>query len=157
MWSTLGSRTAKEENSKLVDSSRSHSKLSCTFQNCVPIKVSPLNISQQPPQTCTDLNEILHPQDDIYFCHRRQISQESLIPFTRCSILSNCCHKSQLPIQLTSCWRHLWKLMTWWNSLSRVVMKDYYKLNYLRYKNVTRTQTHLVCGHYMDIYICKLS
>ena len=31
-----------------------------------------------------------------------------LIPFTRCSILSNCCHKSQLPIQLTSCWRHLW-------------------------------------------------
>jgi len=21
---------------------------------------------------------------------------------------SNCCHKSQLPIQVTSCWRHLW-------------------------------------------------
>ena len=73
-----------------------------------PKKVSPLNILQQPPQTCTDLNEILHTQDDIYFCHRRQISYESLIPFTRCSILSNCCHKSQLPIQLTSCWRHLW-------------------------------------------------
>ena len=32
-----------------------------------PKKVSPLNISQQPPQTCTDLNEILHTQDDIYF------------------------------------------------------------------------------------------
>ena len=77
-----------------------------------PKKVSPLNVSQQPPQTCTDLNEILHTQDDICFCHRRQISQESLIPFTRCSFLSNCCHKSQLPIQLTSCWRHLWKLMT---------------------------------------------
>ena len=30
-------------------------------------------ILQQPPQTCTDLNEILHTQD-IYFCHRRQIS-----------------------------------------------------------------------------------
>ena len=54
-----------------------------------PKKVSPLNILQQPPQTCTDLNEILRTQDDIYFCHRRQISQESLIPFTRCSILSN--------------------------------------------------------------------
>ena len=42
--------------------------------HCVPQKVSPLNILQQPPQTCTDLNEILHTQDDIYFCHRRQIS-----------------------------------------------------------------------------------
>ena len=39
-----------------------------------PKKVSPLNILQQPQQTCTDLNEILHTQDDIYFCHRRQIS-----------------------------------------------------------------------------------
>ena len=39
-----------------------------------PKKVSPLNILQQPLQTCTDLNEILHTQDDIYFCHRRQIS-----------------------------------------------------------------------------------
>ena len=39
-----------------------------------PKKVSSLNILQQPPQTCTDLNEILHTQDDIYFCHRRQIS-----------------------------------------------------------------------------------
>ena len=38
-----------------------------------PKKVSPLNILQQPPQTCTDLNEILRTQDDIYFCHRRQI------------------------------------------------------------------------------------
>jgi len=28
--------------------------------HCVPKKVSPLNILQQPPQTCTDLNEILH-------------------------------------------------------------------------------------------------
>ena len=34
-----------------------------------PKKVSPLNILQQPPQTCTDLNEILHTQDDVYFCH----------------------------------------------------------------------------------------
>ena len=39
-----------------------------------PKKVNPLNILQQPLQTCTDLNEILHTQDDIYFCHRRQIS-----------------------------------------------------------------------------------
>jgi len=30
-----------------------------------PKKVSPLNILQQPPQTCTDLSEILHTQDDI--------------------------------------------------------------------------------------------
>ena len=32
-----------------------------------PKKVSTLNILQL-PQTCTDLNEILHTQDDIYFC-----------------------------------------------------------------------------------------
>jgi len=38
-----------------------------------PKKVIPLNILQQPPQTCTDLNKILHTQDDIYFCHRREI------------------------------------------------------------------------------------
>ena len=37
--------------------------------NCVPKKVSPLNILQQPPQTCTDLNEILHTQDDICYKH----------------------------------------------------------------------------------------
>jgi len=37
-------------------------------------KVSPLNILQQQPQTCTDLNEILLTQHDIYFCRRRQIS-----------------------------------------------------------------------------------
>jgi len=42
--------------------------------HCVLKKVSPLNILQQPLQTCTDLNEILRTQDDIYFCHRRQIS-----------------------------------------------------------------------------------
>jgi len=44
------------------------------FYTLCPKKVSPLNILQQPPQTCTDLNEILHTQDNIYFCHRRQIS-----------------------------------------------------------------------------------
>ena len=42
------------------------------FFTVCPKKVSPLNILQQPPQTY--LNEILHTQDDIYFCHRRQIS-----------------------------------------------------------------------------------
>ena len=32
----------------------------CMYVHCVPKKVSPLNILQQPPQTYTDLNEILH-------------------------------------------------------------------------------------------------
>ena len=32
-----------------------------------PKKVSPLNILQQPPQTCTDLNEILHTQETSIF------------------------------------------------------------------------------------------
>ena len=35
--------------------------LSCTV---CPKKVSPLNILQQQPPTCTDLNEVLHTQDD---------------------------------------------------------------------------------------------
>ena len=66
-----------------------------------PKKVSPLNILQQPPQTCTDLNEILHTQDDIYFVIDVKFHKNPLvIPFTRCSILSNCCHKSQLLILL---------------------------------------------------------
>jgi len=34
--------------------------------HCVPEKVSPLNILQQPPQTCTDLNEILHKTASIF-------------------------------------------------------------------------------------------
>ena len=46
----------------------------CSRYTLCPKKVSPLNILQQPPQTCTDFNEILHTQDDIYLCHRRQIS-----------------------------------------------------------------------------------
>jgi len=49
-------------------------KVRARYLHCVPKKVSPLNILQQPPQTGTDLNEILHTQDDIYFCRRRQIS-----------------------------------------------------------------------------------
>ena len=65
-------------------------------------KSEPLNILQQQLQTCTDLTEILHTQDNIDCRHWRQILQEFIIPFTRFSILSNCCHKSQLPIRLTS-------------------------------------------------------
>jgi len=57
-------RFCRKENAVLYD----------MILHCVPEKVSPLNILQQPPQTYTDLNEILHTQDDIYFCHRRQIS-----------------------------------------------------------------------------------
>jgi len=37
-------------------------------------KSEPLNILQQRSQICPDLNKIPHTQDDIYFCHRRQIS-----------------------------------------------------------------------------------
>ena len=34
-----------------------------------PKKSEPLNILQQQPQICSDLNKILHTQGDIYFCH----------------------------------------------------------------------------------------
>jgi len=51
-----------------------NTSISSTGIYTVSQKSEPLNILQQPPQTCTDLNEILHTQDDIYFCHRHQIS-----------------------------------------------------------------------------------
>jgi len=35
---------------------------------CVP-KSEPLNILQQQPQICSDLNKILHTQDDVYYKH----------------------------------------------------------------------------------------
>ena len=49
------------------------------LRHCRPVytvsqKSEPPKHLQQPPQTCTDLNEILHAQHDIHFCHQRQIS-----------------------------------------------------------------------------------
>jgi len=34
-----------------------------------PQKIEPLNILQQQPQICSDLNKILHTQDDICYKH----------------------------------------------------------------------------------------
>ena len=72
-WRTL-SRTSRSAGSATSrELSREVPTMTPTYTLC-PQKSEPLNILQQPPQTCTDLDEILHTQDDIYFCHRRQIS-----------------------------------------------------------------------------------
>ena len=39
-----------------------------------PKKWAPPKHFAQQPQTCTDLNEILHTQNDMYFCYWRRIS-----------------------------------------------------------------------------------
>jgi len=80
---------------------------SCRTVNSITLvsqkKVSwALNILQQQPQMCTDLSEILHTQEDIYFCHRRQFHKNPLSCLRDILILSNWCHVSQLPIRLTS-------------------------------------------------------
>ena len=59
MGRTDGQSTDRETDIK-TDARQLHTTL-------CPKKVSPLNILQQPPQTCTDSNEILHTQDYIYF------------------------------------------------------------------------------------------
>ena len=51
---------------------------------CVPKKVSPLNILQQQPQICSDLNKILHTKDDICYKHYYIVSYLSLIHIWRC-------------------------------------------------------------------------
>ena len=48
---------------------KSDNKYTLYMYTLCPKKVSPLNILQQPLQTCTDLNEILHTQDGVSYTH----------------------------------------------------------------------------------------
>jgi len=63
-----------------------------------PKKVSPPNILHWQMQTCSVLNKIKHAQKYLSYC--RQISYDSIIPFNRFSIFTNCCHRFQLPTWL---------------------------------------------------------
>ena len=61
---------------------------------CVPQKSEPFNILQQQPQICSDLNKILHTQDDICSKHYYIVSYKSALTLMRYEFLNNIIHKS---------------------------------------------------------------
>jgi len=78
-----------------------------------PEKVSPPNILHWQVQTCPVLNKIKHALAQKYLSYCHQISYDSIIPFNRFSIFTNCCHRFQLPTWLayyarrtSLTWRH---------------------------------------------------
>jgi len=63
-----------------------------TGQYRVSPKSEPLNILQQQPQICSDLNKILHTRDDI--CYKHYISYKSALTLLKYEFLNNITHKS---------------------------------------------------------------
>jgi len=61
-------------------------------------KSKPLNILQQQPQICSDLNKILHTQDDIYYKHYCIVSYKSALTWLKYEFLNNITHKSWVSI-----------------------------------------------------------
>jgi len=59
-------------------------------------KSEPLNILQQQPQICSDLNEILHTQDDICYKHYYVVSYKSALTVLEYEFLNNITHKSRV-------------------------------------------------------------
>ena len=70
------------------------------FIQCVQKKVSPPNIWHWQVQTYPVLNKIKHALAQKYLSYCCQISYDSIIPFNRFSIFTNCCHRFQLPTWL---------------------------------------------------------
>jgi len=61
-------------------------------------KSEPLNILQQQPQICSDLNKILHTQDDIYYKHNYTVSYKSALTLLKYEFLNSITHKSWVSI-----------------------------------------------------------
>ena len=61
-------------------------------------KSEPLNILQQQPQICSDLNKILHTQDDICYKHFYVVSYKSALTVLEYEFLNNITHKSRVSI-----------------------------------------------------------
>ena len=57
-------------------------------------KSEPLNILQQQPQICSDLNKILHTQDDNCYKHYYVVSYKSALTLLKYEFLNNITHKS---------------------------------------------------------------
>ena len=64
---------------------------------CVPKKWAPY-ILQQQPQICSDLNIILHAQDDICYKHYYVVSYKSALTLLKYEFLNNITHKSWVSI-----------------------------------------------------------
>jgi len=65
-----------------------------TFATSVSQKSEPLNILQQQPQICSDLNKILHTQDNICYKHYYIVSYKSALTLLKYEFLNNTAHKS---------------------------------------------------------------
>jgi len=61
-------------------------------------KSEPPNILQQQPQIRSDLNKILHTQDDICYKHYYLVSYKSALTLLRHEFLNNVTHNSRVPI-----------------------------------------------------------
>ena len=59
-----------------------------------PKKSEPLNILQQQPQICSDLNKILHTQNDICYKHYYLVLYKSALTLLKYEFLNNITHKS---------------------------------------------------------------
>jgi len=59
-----------------------------------PQKSEPLNILQQQPQICSDLNKIVHTQGDICYKHYFTVSYKSALTLLKYEFLNNITHKS---------------------------------------------------------------
>ena len=57
-------------------------------------KSEPLNILQQQPQICSDLNT----QDDICYKHYYVVSYKSALTLLKCEFLNNITHKSRVSV-----------------------------------------------------------
>ena len=57
-------------------------------------KSEPLNTLQQQPQICSDLNKILHTQDNICYKHYYIVSYKSALTLLKYEFLNNITHKS---------------------------------------------------------------
>ena len=62
-------------------------ELHCTYR--VSQKSEPLNILQQQPQICSDLNKILHTQDDMRYKHYYVVSYKSALTLLKYEFLNN--------------------------------------------------------------------
>jgi len=82
----------------------SNKKLRCcrntVYTVCPEKSEPPPNILHWQVQTCPVLNKTKHALAQTYLSYCRQISYDSIIPFNRFSIFTNCCHRFQLPTLL---------------------------------------------------------
>jgi len=69
--------------------------LNCCEYTRVSQKSEPLNILQQQPQICSDLNKILHTQD-ICYKHYYVVSCKSALTLLKYEFLTNITHKSRV-------------------------------------------------------------